>query len=62
MDPYDVAIDQILEGADGDVRLALRMLLIQNLQLEAELLAVDQRAVTSPPSPGALVIDTDKLN
>jgi hypothetical protein len=34
-DPYDIAIDQILEGADGDVRLALRTLLIQNLELEA---------------------------
>jgi hypothetical protein len=36
-DPYDIAIDQILEGADGDVRLALRTVLIQNLQLEARL-------------------------
>jgi hypothetical protein len=36
-DPYDIAIDQILKGADGDVRLALRTVLIQNLQLEARL-------------------------
>jgi hypothetical protein len=39
-DPYEVAIDQILEGADGDVRLALRTVLIQNLQLEAKLQAL----------------------
>jgi hypothetical protein len=35
-DPYDIAIDQILKGADGDVRLALRTLLIQNVELEAK--------------------------
>lgn len=34
-DPYESAIDQILAGADGDVRLALRTVLIQNLELEA---------------------------
>jgi hypothetical protein len=37
-DPYDIAIDKILEGADGDVRLALRTLLMQLLELEASLL------------------------
>jgi hypothetical protein len=36
-DPYEVAIDQILAGADGDARLALRTVLIQNLELEAKL-------------------------
>jgi hypothetical protein len=36
-DPYEIAIDQILAGADGDVRLALRTVLIQNLELEAKL-------------------------
>jgi hypothetical protein len=36
-DPYEVAIDQILEGAEGDVRLALRTVLLQNLELEARL-------------------------
>jgi len=39
-DPYDEAIDQILEGAQGDVRLALRTVLMQNVQLEAKLLAL----------------------
>jgi hypothetical protein len=39
-DPYDEAIDRILEGAQGDVRLALRTVLMQNVQLEAKLLAL----------------------
>jgi hypothetical protein len=50
-DPYDIAIDQILEGADGDVRLALRTVLIQNMQLEARLIALDEeksRTVSTP--------------
>ena len=42
-DPYDVAIDQILEGAQGDVRLALRTVLMQNVQLEAQLIALSSR-------------------
>jgi hypothetical protein len=42
-DPYDVAIDQILEGAQGDIRLALRTVLMQNVQLEACLLAISSR-------------------
>jgi hypothetical protein len=37
LDPYETAIDQILEGADGDVRLALRTVLMQNVELEARL-------------------------
>ena len=36
-DAFEIAIDQILEGADGDVRLALRTVLVQNLQLESQL-------------------------
>jgi hypothetical protein len=36
-DPYDAAIDEILASADGDVRRALRAVLKENLQLEAEL-------------------------
>lgn len=39
LDAYEIAIDQILEGAGGDVRLALRTVLIQNLELEARLQA-----------------------
>ena len=42
-DPYEIAIDQILEGADGDIRLALRTVLIQNLQLEAKLMALSEK-------------------
>jgi hypothetical protein len=42
-DPYDIAIDQILDGAEGDVRLALRTVLIQNLQLEARLMALSEK-------------------
>ena len=45
-DPYDIAIDQILEGADGDIRLALRTVLIQNLQLEARLMALSEKMST----------------
>jgi hypothetical protein len=36
-DPLDAAIDEILAAADGDVRRALRAVLVQNLQLESEL-------------------------
>jgi hypothetical protein len=39
-DAYDEAIDRILEGAQGDVRLALRTVLMQNIQLEARVLAL----------------------
>jgi hypothetical protein len=45
-DPYDIAIDQILEGADGDIRLALRTVLIQYLQLEARLMALSEKMST----------------
>jgi hypothetical protein len=36
-DPFESAIDKILAEADGDVRLALRAVLRENVQLEAEL-------------------------
>ncbi len=36
-DAVDHAIDEILESADGDVRRALRAVLIENIKLEAEL-------------------------
>jgi hypothetical protein len=42
-DCYDEAIDQILESAQGDVRLALRTVLMQNVQLEAQLIALSSR-------------------
>jgi hypothetical protein len=39
----DEAIDQILESAQDDVRLALRTVLMQNVQLEAQLIALSSR-------------------
>jgi hypothetical protein len=42
-DCYDEAIDQILESAQGDIRLALRTVLMQNVQLEAQLIALSSR-------------------
>jgi hypothetical protein len=36
-DALDAAIDEILAVADGDVRRALRAVLVENVQLEAEL-------------------------
>jgi hypothetical protein len=42
-DCYDEAIDQILESAQGDVRLALRTVLMQNVQLEAQLITLSSR-------------------
>jgi hypothetical protein len=48
-DAFDIAIDQILEGADGDIRLALRTVLLQNVQLEARLLALIETNRTNAP-------------
>ena len=50
-DPYDIAIDQILAGADGDVRLALRTVLIQNLHLEARLVALSKKTIFEKDLP-----------
>jgi hypothetical protein len=36
-DPFDAAIDQILASADGDIRRALRAVLVENIELESEL-------------------------
>ena len=36
-DHFDSAIDEILASADGDVRRALRAVLVENIALEAEL-------------------------
>ncbi len=36
-DPLDRARDEILASADGDVRRALRAVLVENIQLETEL-------------------------
>lgn len=36
-DPYENAIDEILASADGDVRRAIRAVLVENMALEAEL-------------------------
>jgi hypothetical protein len=55
-DAFEIAIDQILEGADGDVRLALRTVLIQNLQLESQLqvLTEQMKRDTSPRTDHSL--------
>jgi hypothetical protein len=58
-DPYEIAIDQILDGADGDVRLALRTVLIQNVQLEAKLLAL---AEETRNNAGPIQAGTQSLN
>lgn len=36
-DPFENAIDEILASADGDVRRAIRAVLIENMEMEAEL-------------------------
>jgi hypothetical protein len=36
-DPFDAAIDEILACAGGDVRRALRAVLVENIKLESEL-------------------------
>ena len=53
-DPYETAVDQVLKGADGDVRLALRTLLIQILELQAKLQSLSARveADTDPVQSG----------
>jgi hypothetical protein len=35
-DPYDIAIDQMLTAADGDVRLALQTVLMQTIPTGSE--------------------------
>lgn len=50
-DPYDIAIDQILEGAGGDIRLALRTLLIQRLELEFRLRLLEEASGKAGASP-----------
>ena len=60
-DPYDVAIDQILEGADGDIRLALRTVLIQNLQLEARLMVLSEK-ISDRIDPASTRKGKDSLN
>jgi hypothetical protein len=54
-DSYDVAVGQILEGADADIRLALRTVLLQNLQLEAGLMVLSEKK--GPPQETAPAIE-----
>ena len=35
--PIDIAIDQMRESADGDIRLALRTVLLQNVELQLKI-------------------------
>jgi hypothetical protein len=48
-DPFESAIDEILASADGDVRRALRAVLVENIALEAEL-----RSLHAASKPGRL--------
>jgi hypothetical protein len=51
-DHYDVAIDEILEAANGDARLALRTVLMQNVQLEATILLLSgSSSLKTDPGP-----------
>ena len=53
-DPFEIAIDHILEGADGDPRLALPTMLVQRLELERRLQQLMERlpAGTDPARSG----------
>ena len=50
-DPFDIAIDQILEASEGDVRLAMRTVLIQNMELEAKLQKLSDLTKSAGPRP-----------
>jgi hypothetical protein len=49
-DPFENAIDAILDSADGDVRRAIRAVLIQNLEMEAELRSLYAAAEHGKPA------------
>jgi hypothetical protein len=51
-DPTEAAIDQIVATCDGDLRGALRALLMVNEQLESELQHMYARAAHGMPHPG----------
>ena len=48
-DPFESAIDEILASAGGDVRRALRAVLVENIALESEL-----RSLYAPSKRGRL--------
>ena len=49
--PIDIAVDEILQGADGDIRLALRTVLLLNLELQVEINRLtEQLRVRSNPA------------
>ena len=51
-EPTDAAIDEIIAGCDGDLRGAVKALLIVNEQLESELQHMYARAAHGNPHPG----------
>jgi hypothetical protein len=51
-DPFDSAIDEVLAAADGDVRRALRAVLVENVQLESELRQLYAVSDHGKPSEG----------
>ena len=52
-DPFDAAIDEVLAAADGDVRRALRAVLVENVQLESELRHLYAVSDHGKPSEGS---------
>lgn len=42
--PIDIAIDKLLESADGDIRLALRTVLLQNVELQLQIHTLTEQA------------------
>ncbi|KJC58265.1 hypothetical protein UP10_25245 [Bradyrhizobium sp. LTSPM299] len=54
-DPSDAAIDQIVESCNGDLRGALRALLLVNEHLEAELQQFYAAAAQDSPPRGRLL-------
>jgi hypothetical protein len=52
-DPLDAAIDEVLAAADGDVRRALRAVLVENVQLESELRHLYAVSHHGKPSEGS---------
>ena len=51
-DPTEAAIDEIIATCDGDLRGAVKALLIVNEQLESELQHMYARAAHGSPQPG----------
>jgi hypothetical protein len=55
-DPSEAAIDQIVASCDGDIRGALKALLLVNEQLEAELAQFYAAAAYDGPARGSKLL------